>query len=176
MRGTAVAAALAGLAALAAPGVPGVPGVLGVARAEPPAEHELRTGGDLALAPGARGAASLTIVPAPNRRIDASAPLTVRLAVSPAKGVKLVRRRLTRDDAADPRAEAPRFDLEVQADPDASGPYTLTADVRFWVCGKKTCRPVRDRATLTIHVGTVLGNEDSPRPPPGRRANSNFPN
>jgi len=113
-------------------------------------EHELRTGGALTLAAGARVAASLTIVPVPGRRLAADAPLSLRLTVTPADGLKLPRRRYTLADAADPRAEAPRFDLAVEAL--APGAYTVSVDARFWLCAAHTCRAVRDHIELPVTV------------------------
>ena len=113
-------------------------------------EHELRTSGAVELAPGARGAASLTIVPAAGRRLAAEAPLSLRVSVSPASGLKLVRRRYGLADAADPRAEAPRFDLGIEAV--APGSYTVSVDARFWICMVRTCRAVRDRVEIPVTV------------------------
>jgi len=115
-----------------------------------PREHELRTGAPVTLAPGTRAAASLTIVPAPGRRIDADAPLSIRLAVTPATGLKLPRRRYAVADAADPRAEAPRFDLALEGA--AAGAYTLTVEARFWLCAARTCRAVRDTVEIPVAV------------------------
>jgi hypothetical protein len=111
-------------------------------------EHELRTGGPVTLAVGARGAASLTIVPAAGRRLDADAPLSLRLTVTPATGLKLARRRYTLVDAADPRAEAPRFDLALEGT--SAGSYTVTVEARFWLCAARTCRAVRDTVEIPV--------------------------
>lgn len=119
------------------------------AAAEPP-EYELRTSGALELRAGDRGAVSLTVAPAAGRRIDRDAPLSVRVTVTPATGLKPLKARYALADAADPRAESPRFDLAVEAT--TPGDYTLSADVRFWVCAKKTCRPVRETVTVPIKV------------------------
>jgi hypothetical protein len=85
------------------------------------------------------------------------APVSVRLAVTPSGGVKLPRKRYVMADAADPHAEAPRFDLRVEAL--AAGDYVLSVEARFWICAKKTCRPVRD--TIDVAVKVV-----APPPPP----------
>jgi hypothetical protein len=123
------------------------------ASAATPAEHELRSGGAVELVAGARGAASLTLVPSAGRRIDPDAPLSLRLAVTPAEGLKLPRPRLGLADAADPRAEAPRFELPLEAV--AAGSYLLTVETRFWLCRQKTCRPVRDTTTIAVTVATT---------------------
>jgi hypothetical protein len=121
--------------------------VAGSATAAAP-EYELKTGGAVEVATGARGSASLTIAPAAGRRIDGAAPLSVRLSAP--KGLKLERRRLSLADAADPRAEAPRFDLAFTAE--QPGAYALTVEARFWICAKKTCRPVRDKVEIAVTV------------------------
>ncbi len=127
-----------------------------------PREHELRSGGAVDVTLGARGAASLTIVPAAGHRIDAGAPLSVRLSATPASGLKLARRRYALADAADPRAEAPRFDLALEGQ--AAGSYTVSADVRFWLCALRTCRAVRDRVDISV---TVVAPPPAPAPAEG---------
>jgi hypothetical protein len=122
----------------------------GAAAAEAPREHELRVGGAVTLAPGAHGAASLSIVPAAGRRIDGDAPLSLRLSVTPATGVTLPRRRYALADAADPRAEAPRFDLALEGA--TAGTYTLLVEARFWLCGARSCRAVRDRVEIPVVI------------------------
>ncbi len=119
----------------------------------PPPEYELRPGAAVTLAPGAKGAASLTIVPAAGHHVDPGAPVSVRLTIAPAAGVKLPRHRLSLADAADPRAEAPRFDLPLVAE--TAGAYQLTADVRFWICATRTCRPAHDTITIDITVAAA---------------------
>lgn len=116
------------------------------------AEHELRTGGAVVVKVGERGAGSLTIVPGSGRSIH-DAALTVRLSVEPAEGLRLERRRYGRADAADPRADAPRFDLAFVAD--KPGRYDLVAEARFWLCARRTCVPIRDRARIPVVVEPI---------------------
>ncbi len=113
-------------------------------------EFTLVPGDPVDAAVGAQASASLTVSPAAGYSLHKGAGVTVRLSLEPAQGVKLPRRRLSRDDAADPRADAPRFDLPFVGE--ASGAYTLRADVRFWVCGKRTCRPARGQAQIPIVI------------------------
>ena len=65
-------------------------------------------------------------------------------------GVALAKKRYARKDAADPAADAPRFDLKLHAT--AAGDHALEVDVRFWLCGAKVCRPVRAHRTITVHA------------------------
>jgi hypothetical protein len=137
------------------------------ARAEPAPDHDLRTGGEVTLRVGERGAGSLTVAPRAGAQIPPGAPLTVRLSVRPEEdddpaGLELGRRRLHRTQAADPRADAPRFDLPVVAR--APGRYRVEADVRFWVCRRRTCRPVRDRAEIPVVVAAPSPPPDEPSP------------
>jgi len=136
------------LALLLAVGSAGLAGLS--ARADDEPEYELRMSGPIDVDVGRRGSASLTVVPAAGKSIYRHAPITVRLSVEPKAGLKLLRRRFGRPDAADPRADAPRFDLLFDAE--QPGSYELVATTRFWICGKRTCRPVHDTARVRVEV------------------------
>jgi hypothetical protein len=143
--------------------------VAGPAGAQRKAEHELRTGGDVTVKPGEKGQASLTLVPLGGLTVHPSAPLRVSLAVEPEGGLSLPRRRLRRRDAADPRADVPRFDLPF-ASTALQGTFRLVADVRFWLCARRTCWPVRDRAVINVQVGAPpagSGSSTTPAPSSG---------
>jgi len=73
---------------------------------------------------------------------------TVRVEIS-SSTLELKRTRFDRRNAADPAADAPRFDLKIVAKP---GDHELSIDARFWVCGTRTCRPVRARRTVAVHA------------------------
>ncbi|MCE9574236.1 MAG: hypothetical protein K8W52_13900 [Deltaproteobacteria bacterium] len=145
--------------------------LIGRAGADDPG-WELRAG-DLALASGASGAVSLTIAPAAGKTVSADGPVRVDV-VAVDGGVGVPRRRYTRKDAADPAADAPRFDLKVRAL--TAGDHDLAIDVRFWLCGARICAPVRAHRTVTIHVAAppdamppdARPPPDAP-PPDGRR-------
>ncbi len=109
---------------------------------------EVKSGGDVAAVAGARAAGSLTVRPLDGHSLHAGAGITIRL--SGPRELGLERKRLTLQDAADPRAEAPRFDLPFH--PTAAGRFTLAADVRFWICAQKTCRPVREKLAIQVTV------------------------
>ena len=64
--------------------------------------------------------------------------------------LKLKRLRYRRKHAADARADSPRFDLKMNAA--KAGAFTVSVAMRFWVCGKRTCRPVRDSRVLLVQV------------------------
>jgi hypothetical protein len=117
------------------------------------ASFELRAA-DATVVVGAQAAISLTIVPAAGKTVSHDGPLRVELA--PDDGLGVTRKRYGRHDAADPAADAPRFDLKVKGL--SPGDHTLDVDVRFWLCGAKVCRPERTHRAIVVHV-------TSPAPP-----------
>jgi hypothetical protein len=117
-------------------------------------DHEIRLPVEDRAVTGAQRVLSLTIAPLPGYTISRDGPLLVDLSVDPrasqGDGLHLPRRRYQRGDAADARAEAPRFDLRYQAG--APGRHTLTVHLRFWVCARRTCRPVHASRDVMIEV------------------------
>lgn len=129
--------------------------------------HELRLAEVPEVNPGATGAVSLTIAPDDGWTISRDGPLRITLAVTPSIGVSLPRRRYVRADAADARADAPRFDLRFKAV--TAGDYTVGLDVRFWLCARQTCHPVRERRTVALRVvapAPAAPEVDAGAPPP----------
>lgn len=122
----------------------------GSARADDPG-YELRLTGAFVIEPGASAALSVTIAPARGRSISADGPLRLEIAVA-GDGVVVPRRRYLRKDAADPAADAPRFDVKLKAR--ASGEHAVTIVARFWLCGARACRPIATRRTVTVSVPT----------------------
>ena len=104
------------------------------------AELELSRNAPAKLAIGQKGAVSLTLLPRSGARIDGDAPLVIRLS---ADGAKLPRALYQREDAVDPRAEAPRFELALSPE---RADWKLTAHVIAWVCRGARCRPVETDA------------------------------
>ena len=131
----ALAAALAGAAGCAS------------AAADGP-EVSVRVAGELTVGVGEAAALSVTVAPAAGRTVSMDGPL--RLAVDADDGLVLPRRRYARKDAADPAADAPRFDVRLKGK--AAGDHALRLDLRLWLCGPSLCRPVRLARTVTIHV------------------------
>ncbi len=119
----------------------------GSARADLPG-FELRVAEVVTIELGGAGAVSVALVPAPGYRVSAEAP--ARLAVEAGDGLGLPRRRYLRKDAADPAADAPRFDVRVRGK--VAGDHRLVLDVRLWLCGPRMCHPVRLARTVTVHV------------------------
>jgi hypothetical protein len=143
----------------AAAGVLASLAIVAAARAAPP-EHELRVPAEVDAEVGRGETVSLTIAPAAGRRIDADGPLLVTLAVEPADAVDLPRRRYGRREAADQRAEAPRFDLRYTAR--LPGDHRLRVVARFWVCRRHACRPVREERSVVVHARAPAPPPDAP--------------
>jgi hypothetical protein len=113
-------------------------------------DHDVRLADHVQLTAGATGVISLTIAPRARHTISRDGPVIVELSVEPANGLDLPRRRYRRADAADVEAEAPRFDLALRAR--QPGSYRLRVRARFWVCARRTCRPVREERTVAVDV------------------------
>ncbi|HEX8951657.1 MAG TPA: hypothetical protein VF945_07410 [Polyangia bacterium] len=82
---------------------------------------------------------SLSILPRPGYRLGADTPVLLRLDGT---GVELPRKLYRRQDAVDPRAEAPRFEVPFSA---ASPGARIEAELTFYVCKAARCRPVVTR-------------------------------
>ena len=80
---------------------------------------------------------SLSILPHAGYHLYADGPLLVRLH---GEGVTPARPLYRREDAVDPRAEAPRFELPVHRD--HAGAARLSAALTFYLCRATRCRPV----------------------------------
>lgn len=84
-----------------------------------------------------RPAVSLSILPHAGYTLLADGPLLVRLR---GDGVTPERPLYRREDAVDPRAEAPRFELPYRRD--RAGAARLDAELTFYICHADRCRPV----------------------------------
>lgn len=119
-----------------------------VASADDPG-YELRVAAPATIELGGTGAVSVTVAASAGRTISADGPLRLELTTS-GDGVSLPKRRLLRKDAADPAADAPRFDVKVRAR--VAGTHDLAIEARFWLCRRKTCAPIVARRTVTLAV------------------------
>jgi hypothetical protein len=120
------------------------------AAAQPAAGWELHVPERVELTSGGTG--TLPIELAIDRGQTVSKDAGLVLDVAPEGGVSVKRRRLTRVDAVDPDADAPRFAVPLRAE--ATGDFTLKLHLRFWLCGSKVCRPIDARRTVTVSVGS----------------------
>jgi hypothetical protein len=108
-------------------------------------DWEVRIDDHADVTAGAATTVSLTIAGNGGRVVSKDGPVRVALK---SDTLKLPRLRYDRRQAADPAADAPRFDLKLTAP--AAGEHTLAVDVRFWLCGKRACRPVHATRQVTI--------------------------
>lgn len=138
---------------------------------KPPADYRIKVAPKLTGEVGKPLALSLTIAPQPGYTISRAGPLRIRLTTKPKQGLQLKRRRYRRKHAADKRADSPRFDLHLLAK--TAGSYQLRVALRFWVCGKHTCRPVRDQRTVKVNTAEPpppatqpAASQPTPPPPP----------
>jgi hypothetical protein len=92
-------------------------------------------------------ALSLSIVPHANHRLLASGPVTVRLH---GENLKLPRTLYHRDESVDPRADVPRFELQVSGE--KPGPAKLEAQCTFYLCRGQMCRPVETSTTFSFDI------------------------
>ena len=82
---------------------------------------------------------SLSILPRPGYRLGADTPVLLRLQGSK---VELPRTLYRRQDAVDPRAEAPRFEVPFKS---ATTGARIDAELTFYICKAARCRPVVTR-------------------------------
>jgi hypothetical protein len=87
---------------------------------------------------------SLTILPRPGYRLGADTPVLVRVDSA---DVELPRKLLRREDAVDPRAEAPRFEITFRRPAPLPSAKVARIDVEltFYVCKAARCRPIVTR-------------------------------
>lgn len=120
-----------------------VPATLAVAADDPGYEVVLAV--RAAAAPGEHPTVSLSILPHAGYQLLADAPLLVRLR---GDGVTPERALYRREDAVDPRAEAPRFELRFRRDRREAA--RLDADLTFYICKAKLCRPVEKTVSTNL--------------------------
>lgn len=84
---------------------------------------------------------SLSILPRPGYRLGAATPVLVRVDGT---GVDLPRTLYRRQDAVDPRAEAPRFEIAWRPTPSTAAAH-IDAELTFYICKAARCRPVVTR-------------------------------
>lgn len=119
----------------------------GAARAEDDPGFELVHGASPALKVRQSAALSLSIVPHAGHHLLASGPVLVRLR---GDGLKPQRPLYHRDEAVDPHADVPRFELRVTAE--RAGPARLLAECTFYLCRGELCRPVEVATSWSVDV------------------------
>jgi len=136
--------------------------VLAEAQREP--GWDVRVAERVELAVGA--SAPLTLAIAVDRGLTVSKDAAVIIDVAPDAGVVVKKRRLGRNDAVDPEADAPRFAPVLRGE--TPGDHLVKLRVRFWLCGTRSCRPIDVRRVTTVAVTAPAdaGSAAAPRPPP----------
>jgi hypothetical protein len=110
---------------------------------------ELKIPERIEVAVGSSGTLPISIVVDRGRTISKDGGIV--LDVAPEGGsISVKKRRLTRADAVDPDADAPRFAVPVRAE--ATGDFALRVRIRFWVCGQKVCKPVDAKRSVVVSV------------------------
>ncbi len=115
-------------------------------------EYQLTVDKHVTVEVGRAASVSLTIAAQARHRISRDGPVAIRVRAAPTSGIALRKTRYGRRDAADARADNPRFDVRFESK--KVGEYELLMDVRFWVCARRTCRPVRERVRAKVSVVT----------------------
>jgi hypothetical protein len=96
---------------------------------------------------GQRAAVSLTLLPRAGTRLLADGPLVVHVS---GDGLTVERALYRREDAVDPRAEAPRFELAFRGT--RPGAAELRARCSFYACRGARCRPVESEALFKVDI------------------------
>ena len=106
---------------------------------------ELRVPEKLEVQAGSGAALPIAIAVDRGQSISKDGGIILDLATD---GVSVKKKRLSRADAVDPDADAPRFAVPVRAE--AAGDFTIKLHLRFWLCGQKVCKPIDARRTVAI--------------------------
>jgi hypothetical protein len=122
--------------------------VKGSARAEGPAPYTIEAPVRVEAEVGSLAEVSFSIVPEAGFMIAREAPFGIELRPEPEALLELPRTRYLRQHAADSRARAPRYDLQVR--PRQAGTSQLSITSSFWICRRRSCLPVRDSRTIEV--------------------------
>ena len=106
---------------------------------------ELRVPERVEMQVGSGGSLPIVIAVDRGQSISKDGGVIVDLATD---GVSVKKKRLSRADAVDPDADAPRFAVPIRAE--AAGDFTIKLHIRFWLCGQKVCKPVDARRTVAV--------------------------
>lgn len=106
---------------------------------------ELRVPEKLEVQAGSGASLPIAIAVDRGQSISKDGGIIVDLATD---GVSVKKKRLSRADAVDPDADAPRFSVPVRAE--AAGDFTIKLHLRFWLCGQKICKPIDARRTIAV--------------------------
>jgi len=109
--------------------------------------YELVRGGPAAMKVRQSATLSLSIVPHAGHHLLEAGPVIVRLR---GEGLRPQRPLYHRDEAVDPRADVPRFELPVTAE--KAGAARLEAQCTFYLCRGDLCRPIETSTSFTVDI------------------------
>ena len=123
------------------------------AQADPAAEAAKAYTVEATVVPGSlkvgeAGALRIAIKPTPKAHVHPEAPLKVVLSATP--GLTLAKQKVGRADLADPKAEAPRFEVAVKGA--AAGKQQVTAALDFFICSDAWCVKQAREVKLDVDV------------------------
>jgi hypothetical protein len=101
------------------------------------------------LALGAKGKVVVDVVPL-EKGIHVNREFPLKYKVQPSAGLRVDKAEWKRDDAVDPAAENPRFEIPVTAA--AKGPQQVAVQMRFAICSDAWCVPQTKTVTVAIDV------------------------
>lgn len=100
------------------------------------------------IAVGGTGTLSITVAADRGNSISKDGGVILDLKTDPT--ITLKKKRLSRGDAADPEADAPRFAIPLKVE--SLGDREVKVRLRFWVCASRTCRPIDVSRSAKIAV------------------------
>lgn len=120
---------------------------------------------DAVAAVGAKGTASVTIISKRGWHLNQEAPLTLKLAAVP--GVTLDKPKLGRTDLAQSTESQARFDVGMTLS--EPGKKVIGAEAGFVLCREDSCRPIRQKLTLTAETAAPTPVKAKP-PAPAKKS------
>jgi len=106
-------------------------------------------GSSRTLEVGRRGKVVVDVVPL-EKGIHVNRDFPLRYRVEPSAGLKVDKVEWKREDAVDPKAENPSFEIPVTAA--ARGPQQVSVQMRFAICSDAWCVPQTKTVTVAIDV------------------------
>ncbi len=104
------------------------------------------TKSDAATTVGVKAKADVTILAKKGWHLNAEAPLTLKLTPTP--GVELDKAKLGRGDLALSTESTARFEFTLTSS--EPGKKTIAAEASFVLCQEESCRPIREKLTLSV--------------------------
>ena len=106
---------------------------------------------------------SLSILPRGGYSVSADGPVAIDLGVGDRAVVQVPKERYRRRDAADPGAEAPRFEFRVRGL--TPGETELLISLSFWLCREYSCRPIETSHSVRVESHRPLKSDSDESEP-----------